>query len=63
MVRRILLVLLLIGVGAGLWFAYAPRRTPAGQTALAEVTEVEAFRRWFNDGMASTRVVVLLSPT
>jgi transposase len=63
MVRRLVVAVLLLIVAAGLWLALAPRRTPAGQSALTEVPDVEAFRRWFNDSASGVRVIVLLSPT
>ena len=53
-------------VGAGLvWFKHAPRRTPAGQPALARVdlATLPAFREAFNEHAAETRLIVLLSPT
>jgi hypothetical protein len=63
MVRRIVVAVLLLLLAAGLWFAFGPRRTPAGQAALTEVPDIGIFRRWFNDSVSSIRVVVLLSPT
>jgi len=52
--------------GAGfVWFKHAPRRTPAGQPALARVdpATLPAFREAFNAHAATTRLIVLLSPT
>jgi hypothetical protein len=63
MVRRIVVTAVLLLLAAGFWFAFGPRRTPAGQAALTEVRNPETFRRWFNDSGPSIRVVVLLSPT
>jgi hypothetical protein len=61
--RRIVVSVLLFLVAAALWFAFGPRRTPAGQVALNELSDTETFRRWFNDSGSNIRVVVLLSPT
>jgi hypothetical protein len=52
--------------GAGLvWFEHAPRRTPAGQPALArlDAATLPAFRDAFNAQADETRLIVLLSPT
>jgi hypothetical protein len=54
-----------IGSAGWVWLIHAPRRTPAGQPALArlEAQTLPAFRDAFNARAGQTRIVVLLSPT
>jgi hypothetical protein len=56
-----LLLLLALGGIAALYF-WAPRRTPAGQSPLANL-DLAAFQQAFNDAAGQVRVVLLLSPT
>jgi hypothetical protein len=61
-----ILVAILAAAGAGVvWIESSPRRTPAGQPALARIDapSLPALRDAFNAAHGRTRIVVLLSPT
>jgi len=55
-------VAVLAGIG---WLRLAPRRTPAGQPALAKLdaASLQAFRDAFNAHSGETRLLAMLSPT
>ena len=70
--RRVLLtlattVLLIAAIAAAgfAWFRNAPRRTPAGQSALThlDAATLPALREAFNASSAETRVLLFFSPT
>jgi hypothetical protein len=54
-----------IGLGAAAWYRWSPRRVPAGQPPLADLsrTGLAPLRDAFNAASAETRVLLLASPT
>ncbi len=60
--KRTLIVIAAILVGAAAWYTFAPRRTPDGQPPLAAMDLTE-LRAEFNRASDRPRLIVLLSPT
>lgn len=62
---QILGVLVAVGLLAAAYYTYAPRHTPAGQSALTSLNpqNFSEFQKSFNDAADKARVVLLLSPT
>jgi hypothetical protein len=60
-----LVAILAAAVAGVVWIKSSPRRTPAGQPALARIDapSLAALRDAFNAAHGRTRIVVLLSPT
>jgi hypothetical protein len=65
--RRALLaaVAVLVVILAGLWYAFAGHRQPAGQVPLADLTAttLPTLQEDFNRHADEVRVILLLSPT
>ena len=60
--KRVLIVIAAILLGAAGWYTFAPRRAPAGQPALANM-DLGELRAEFNRTSDRARLIVLLSPT
>lgn len=58
-------LLILIVLGLGVWYAFAPSHTPAPQPAIAKLTQqnFSQFKSAFDHDPGSVRLVLLLSPT
>lgn len=58
-------LLILIVLGLGIWYAFAPSHTPAPQPAITKLSQqnFSEFKSAFNHGAGNVRLVLLLSPT